>query len=370
MITDRYVQHELLKTALEATDNYLDVEKKAVAAGFATNVMIHDFSYHMTRAHEALQSLGVLDQHEEYMKTHVDTMLKLHGHKDQTIADLPYAHVPQADYGEVEESVQEAVWDQAKERSDLPKEKLSPASKAKAKARAKAAGRPYPNMVDNIWAARQQESSVLSFGEFLSEQKKTLEEEITEDELNRMVDELTWEDIVELYSDSELVHEDEVEEDEEEDSDEDEKEVREEHLAEKLSVQARLKKRQAFARMRGKRNVARNLKLRRPSNVNVLKKRATLAARRAVYKRFLRGRDKATLSAAEKDRIEQQVSRLKYIQSSLATRMLSKMREIEQKRLAGYRTKAAGSRIKPSKAPKLKPSKAPKLKPSKAPRLK
>ena len=33
--------------------------------------------------------------------------------------------------------------------------KLSPAKKASAKAMAKAAGRPYPNMVDNIRAARK-----------------------------------------------------------------------------------------------------------------------------------------------------------------------------------------------------------------------
>ena len=33
--------------------------------------------------------------------------------------------------------------------------KLTPAKKAKAKAMAKAAGRPYPNMVDNIRAARR-----------------------------------------------------------------------------------------------------------------------------------------------------------------------------------------------------------------------
>jgi hypothetical protein len=354
MITDRYLQHELLKTALEATDNYLDVEKKALAAGMATNVMIHDFSYHMARAHDALQSLGVLDQHEKYMQTHVDTMLKLHGHKDATIADLPYAHVPKSDTGEVEESydiANEAVWDQAKERAKLPKEKLSSASKAKAKARAKAAGRPYPNMVDNIWAARQQEGVVLTFSAFLSEQT-SVEEELSEEELNKMVDELTWEDIVDLYDDVEL-----VEEDEDEDENDEKEEVKEEVLDEKLSVQSRLKKRQAFARMRGKRNVARSLKLRRPSNVNVLKKRATLAARRAIYKRFLRGRDKSTLSAAEKDRIEQQVSRMKYIQTSLATRMVSKMRDIEQKRLAGYRAKAA-KKMKPSKAPKLKTFKA------------
>ena len=33
--------------------------------------------------------------------------------------------------------------------------KLTPAKKAKAKAMAKAAGRPYPNMVDNIRAAKK-----------------------------------------------------------------------------------------------------------------------------------------------------------------------------------------------------------------------
>lgn len=32
---------------------------------------------------------------------------------------------------------------------------LSAVKKAAAKSRAKAAGRPYPNMIDNIWAARK-----------------------------------------------------------------------------------------------------------------------------------------------------------------------------------------------------------------------
>ena len=91
--------------------------------------------------------------------------------------------------------------------------------------------------------------------------------------------------------------------------------------------------------MKSKRNAARNIKLRRPSSMNILKKRAILAARRAVYNRFLRGRDKSTLSAAEKDRIEQQVSRMKYMQQAIATKMIPKMRSIEQKRLSNYRTK-------------------------------
>lgn len=349
MITDLQVQHELLKTALEATDNYLFLKKRAMEAGIATNRDIHNFSYEMSRAHDALQALGVLNQHEDYMSKHVEDMLKLHGHKDMSIADLPYAHVPQADVGEIEE---ENVWDKPSPVKNS--KKLSSGQKAKAKARARAAGRPYPNMVDNIWAARQ-ESKIISFSSFLSEENES--DTLSDEEINQIVDELTWEDIVDLYDDLELAYEKEDDEPE----DEDEEELKEDFLSERLTAQARLKKRQAFARMRGKRNVARNIKLRRASNMETLKKRAVLAARRAVYKRFLRGREKSALSAAEKDRIEQQVSRMKYIQSAIALKMLPKMRSIEQKRLASFRG-GAGKTMKPSKAPKLKPSKAPRLK--------
>lgn len=348
MITDLQVQHELLKTALEATDNYLFLEKRAQEAGMATNRMMHDFTYEMSRAHDALQALGVLDKHQDYMSFHTRVMLKLHGHKDLSVGDIPYAHIPASDVGEVEEETQ--VWDKPSPVKNS--KKLSSGQKAKAKARAKAAGRPYPNMVDNIWAARQ-ESKIVPFSMFIaeeSEEKKSSEDEkLTDEEIDQIVDELTWEDIVDLYDDVELAYE---KEDDSED-DEDEEELKEDFLDEKLSVQARLKKRQAFARMRGKRNVARNIKLRRASSIEVLKKRATLAARRAVYKRFLRGRDKSALSAAEKDRIEQQVARMKYMQQAIAVKMLPKMRSIEQKRLAGYRTKksSAPGGTKSSKAP-------------------
>lgn len=46
-----------------------------------------------------------------------------------------------------------APWDKPRPK-DLPKpKKLSSAAKASAKAAAKAAGRPYPNLVDNMRAA-------------------------------------------------------------------------------------------------------------------------------------------------------------------------------------------------------------------------
>jgi len=314
MITDIQVQHELLKTAIEATDNYLFVEKRAVAAGKATTDMIHTFTYEMARAHDALQALGVLDQHQPYMANHSATMVKLHGHPDEDVLNQPYAHVPASDYGEVEESKE--FWDSAKERADEPKEKLSPAWKAKAKARAAAAGRKYPNMVDNVWAAQKQEAIVVSFADFLKEEK---EDTISEDDINEMVNALVWEDIVDLYPEEDLIEE-EVEQ-----------------LDEKLSAQSRLKRRQSFARGKSKRNTSKGIKLRRASTPETLQKRAQLAARRAIYQRLLRGRDKSALSASEKDRVEQQVKSMKNIQASIATRMVPKMRSIEQKRLANYR---------------------------------
>ena len=47
------------------------------------------------------------------------------------------------------------VWDKERPKSLGASKKLSPAKKAAAKAAAKKAGRPYPNLVDNMRAARK-----------------------------------------------------------------------------------------------------------------------------------------------------------------------------------------------------------------------
>ena len=46
------------------------------------------------------------------------------------------------------------VWDKPRPKSLGAPQKLSPAKKARAKAAAKRAGRPYPNLIDNMRAAR------------------------------------------------------------------------------------------------------------------------------------------------------------------------------------------------------------------------
>lgn len=156
----------------------------------------------------------------------------------------------------------------------------------------------------------------------LREQEKQDEElTLSEEDMDKIVNDLTWEDIVDLYPESDLVEDDE------------------EELNEVLTAQGRIKKRQSFARFKGRRGVAKGIKLRRASDNATLQRRARLAARRAIYKRFLKGRDKSQMSASEKAQIEAQVARLKIIQNTLAQRLVPKIRSIEQKRIASYRTK-------------------------------
>ena len=47
------------------------------------------------------------------------------------------------------------VWDKPRPKDLGKSKKLSPAKKSAAKAAAKAAGRPYPNLVDNMRAAKK-----------------------------------------------------------------------------------------------------------------------------------------------------------------------------------------------------------------------
>ena len=47
------------------------------------------------------------------------------------------------------------VWNKARPKNLGAPKKLSPAKKAAAKAAAKAAGRPYPNLIDNMRAAKK-----------------------------------------------------------------------------------------------------------------------------------------------------------------------------------------------------------------------
>jgi hypothetical protein len=336
MNTEILQQHELLKTALEATDNYLSVKKAAMDKGMATNNMLHDFSYHMSRAHDALQTLGVLDKHEPYMAAHTEDLLKLHGHKDSTIADLPYAHVPKADMGEVEEETQINELKKSTLKNYIHKAAYDMAHRSSDKATAAAHSAIYGLSKDTAEKEKAEKQRKEIHSKISKRAKGITTAAYKLGEENHALSFLTFLENEELFfTENDLQ---EIEKGVIESLDVQEENEAEE-LVEKISAQSRLKKRQSFRRQKPKRSAALNIKIHRAASTQTLMKRAVVAARNSLYRRILRGRSKSSLSPAEKDRVEQQVKKLKYIQSTIASRMLPKLRSIEQKRLAGYRSK-------------------------------
>ena len=298
---------EVLKSALLNTDNYLTVEKRAAERGYATQPEMYEFLKHYTAAYEDLENMGVIDEHEEYMQGHMDAMEKLSKDFYMTNEEI---------------NLHEAKGLAAKAKASG----ISLGTLRKVYNRGMAAWKTghRPGTTPQQWAMARVNSYInKGKGTYHGADKDLREQEdiMTEQDLDAMANSLTWEDIVDYYDDDEL--------------------IRESVISEALSAQQRLKKKQTFARYRGKRGIARGLKLKRTSDMSTLKRRANLAARRALYKRFLRGRNKASLSPAEKDRLEKQVTNLGKtgLQKSLAQKMLPMVRKIEQKRIASYRAK-------------------------------
>jgi hypothetical protein len=106
-----------------------------------------------------------------------------------------------------------------------------------------------------------------------------------------------------------------------------------EAVDEELSAQARIKKRFDFMKSKSKREIALQLSRRRSSSQGKLKKRAINHARTLLMSRMLRGRDKSSLSAAEKNRIEAVIKNNRAGLLRISNRLLPKLRDVENKRM-------------------------------------
>jgi hypothetical protein len=137
-----------------------------------------------------------------------------------------------------------------------------------------------------------------------------------ENDVAAQIENSEWEDLVFYYDDEDLNYED---------SDED--------IAEGITPQGRLKKRFNMMRSKSRRNMARNLALKRVATPDRIKSRSVRAARNMVYSRVLRGRDRSTLSATEKTRIEGMVKRMAPMVGRLSLRLQQKERMIDRKRI-------------------------------------
>ena len=144
-----------------------------------------------------------------------------------------------------------------------------------------------------------------------------------EADVTNEIETASWQDLSKYY-------------DAEEDEDEDEGE---EGLDEAITPQGRLKKKFAAMRNKTRRNLAKNMQMKRIATPDRIKSRSIRAARRMVYKRILRNRDPSSVSAAEKARIEAQVNRMAPIVSRISVRLQQSERKRDQSRVTNARTK-------------------------------
>jgi hypothetical protein len=141
--------------------------------------------------------------------------------------------------------------------------------------------------------------------------KDFIEEEITEQEIDELIESLEWEDIIELYDTEDLI------------------------LDEDISSTQRIKMGQKMRSRKALLTLARSVKLKRAAAMNVLTRRSKTAARKMIMNKMLKGRNKSELSAAEKNSIEARTSRVLSMMKNLPQKLLPKIREIEKKRLHG-----------------------------------
>lgn len=155
----------------------------------------------------------------------------------------------------------------------------------------------------------------------LTEEEKNDEKE--ERHIKHAVRHLGWEDIFDLYGPDQAI---ELETDEDTG-------INESVLDEAISMRLRLARSLAMKRNAYRLSLSRKIKLRRMSDTEGLQKRAGLAAKRAMYKRFLGGRSKSDLSPQERAMMEDRIAKRKSFMGNLTLRMMPKVRAIERSRL-------------------------------------
>jgi hypothetical protein len=154
------------------------------------------------------------------------------------------------------------------------------------------------------------------------------EEEFTEKDIDDIVNQHNdWEDILDGYDDEELAIVDDETGEELEDN------LKEEALNEVLSRIERIKAKTRFARTKSKRMVKAKIALKRSSPQSVINTRARRLAIKAIKQRIAK-KPLASLSVAEKERLEQRVAKMKPVLNRIAMKLAPRVRQIEKARLS------------------------------------
>jgi nicotinic acid mononucleotide adenylyltransferase len=157
--------------------------------------------------------------------------------------------------------------------------------------------------------------------------------ELSDEEINKMVDAVSDEEIMDDYDEDELALVDD-ETGEEIPPVPEERVFDESALVEVLSRQERMRAKVRIRRTASKRERATKIALRRYSNTATINKRARRLAIKLMKQRMLRGRDPAKISVGEKERIERTLEKRKAIIGRVAQRLTSRVRKVEKARMS------------------------------------
>ena len=156
------------------------------------------------------------------------------------------------------------------------------------------------------------------------------DEEESDEEIDKMIDSLEHEDILDAYDDDEF----QVVDVETGEPDEEDKPIKEETLMEVLSKIERMKARLRFSKNRAKIDRARMLALKKHSDSKKINKRARHLAVNLMRKKLLKGRDPSTLATSERERIDRIIEKKKPVLSRIAMKLTSRVRQTEKERLS------------------------------------
>lgn len=172
-------------------------------------------------------------------------------------------------------------------------------------------------------APEQLQQSIQEIGKIVESEET---DDISDEELQKLVDELSDEDILAEYDEDEL-----------ELIDEETGEILESNIPveinEILSRQERMKARIRFARTKSKRAIKAKIALKRHSDRATLNKRARRLAMRALKAKFAK-KKLGDMSLSDKERVERLLQSRKALINRLALKMVPRVKKLEKERLS------------------------------------
>ena len=162
------------------------------------------------------------------------------------------------------------------------------------------------------------------------EEVEEKELDLSDKEIDQMIDKLEDEDLLEAYDEDELsLIDEETGEELEQHPDEDKISI-----MEVLSRTERMKAKFRLRRTASKRARSTKIALKRYSSTETVNKRARRLAIMLMKKRMLRGRNPSQVSVGEKERIEKAISKRKTIITRIASKLVSRIRKVEKARMS------------------------------------